>query len=175
MSARGMAFVAFVLGCHRAPAGDLPIGKDPAKPVVVAPAPKAPLVIVTAKLASSAFGPSIVVETHNQSDVAIAVEDELVVEREHDGVWTRVAEAYTTVGDCDVDLATSKVASRACRTVGARSVLAAAPWLGMSCSSQCAHICHWNVAHAPGRYRFVVTKCGEPEAKLVSDPIDWSH
>jgi hypothetical protein len=113
------------------------------------------------------------VETHNDGDVAVAIDDELVAERAEDGGFTRVLEQYVTVGKCDAEV--SKYGphpGRPCKSVGPHETLMADTWRGFDCSSQCNFTCRANAMHPKGTYRFVVHACGSSTV-FVSNTIEW--
>jgi hypothetical protein len=168
--------VAFFVGCARHE-GAPTIAKDPTPgdaTVDVTPAPKAARITVSASVLCMAGVCVALVETRNDGDVAIAIDDEMIAERAEDGGFVRVAEQYVTVGACDAEL--SKYGphpGRPCKSLGPHETLKAESWRGFTCSSQCVWTCRANAMHPKGTYRFVVHECGGAGRTFTSDTIQW--
>ena len=169
--------IAFTLlvGCPRH--DEKAIAKDPT-PVDaiadVAPPPKPAQVRVIATTLCMTGTCEVLLETKNDGDAPIALEDEMVVERAEDGGFVRVVEQYVTIGACDPEVSTyGPHPGRPCRTIAARSSLKADPWRGLTCSSQCVWTCRANAMHPKGSYRFVVRECGGAGRSFASDVVSW--
>lgn len=175
MRALGLVAIA-VVGCARHE-GPITATKDPTPLdaiVDVTPPPKPATIVVSATFTTGPGNQSVSVITRNDGDVTVSLDDELVAELENGGAWERVGEQYVTIGACDAEVSRyGEKKGRKCRTLDGHASLAAAPWLGFTCSSQCVLTCRANASHPKGRYRFVVTACGDPSTRFVSDPIDW--
>jgi hypothetical protein len=173
------ACVAIALACACTRRDGAPsIAKDPAPldAVVadVAPPLKPAEISVSAVLICMTGVCAVNVETRNDGDVEVQLDDELVAERAEDGGFSRVIEQYVSIGQCDPDLEKyGPKSGRPCKTLAAHSTLKAAPWYGMTCSSQCVMTCRANAMHAKGSYRFVVHACGDATRVFASHTIEW--
>jgi len=123
--------------------------------------PNVPL-ISTAQLSVPASGPAVEVRNgpspgsvEIRATEAVDLAPELMVEQQrNDGTFELLigldVDSMKLVTSCDQHVGRCvRVDERGLRPV---------PWTGMSCSSQCNHICRSNVPRS-GRFRFVVTTC----------------
>ena len=165
-----------IVACTRRE-GATTIAKDPTPTdaiVDVAPPPKPPQVTVNAAILCMTGVCGVNVETRNDGDVAISLDDEMIAEVAQDGGFARVSEQYVTIGACDAEV--SKYGphpGRPCKSLGPHEILRAEPWRGFTCSSQCVWTCRANAMHPKGTYRYVVHECGGTGRTFVSNTIEW--
>lgn len=168
--------LAALVGCPRRE-GTPSIAKDPAPldaVVDVAPPPKPAQITVKAMLMMDAGVAVVFVETRNDGDVAISLDDELIAERAEDGGFVRVQEQYVTIGACDAVVSSyGPHPGRPCKSLDPHETLKADAWRGFTCSSQCVWTCRANAMHAKGTYRFLVRECGAGGRTFVSNTVEW--